>query len=204
MPVTPPHHSIPRASLTARTPKQVLESGAPLVHLKISECCVTAQNVLVTTVLGSCVSVTFYDTRRQRLAAMFHAMLPEQEAGLRPGPSGERADACKYVDASIHAIMRRFERAGAPLRDLELKLFGGAMSLVTEQKQIVRDIVDVGAKNVAAARRALAEYGLAPVRESVLGPRGRKLFFHTGTGVVWMKFLKSQQALEQQLRTPSR
>ncbi|MFW5734040.1 MAG: hypothetical protein ACOCWR_03170, partial [Oceanidesulfovibrio sp.] len=45
------------------TPKKLLDSGLTLEHLKISECLVTSRDCLVTTVLGSCVSVTFFSPR---------------------------------------------------------------------------------------------------------------------------------------------
>lgn len=196
--MTPAERSRIRNSSIYDTPKTLLESGLPLEHLKISECLVTSKDCLVTTVLGSCVSVTFF-SKRPRLAGIFHAMLPDSAGrmfnrrddlplALRPD------DVCKYVDTSIHRIISKFTAQGVKTSNIEVKLFGGALSLMSEQKENIREIVDVGAKNVAIARRDLDRLGLSPVSESVLGGRGRKLFFHTATGQVWMKFLGAKAA----------
>ncbi|TVM18863.1 chemotaxis protein CheD [Oceanidesulfovibrio indonesiensis] len=180
------------------TPKILIQSGLPLEHLKISECLVTSKDCLVTTVLGSCVSVTFFSDR-PRLAGIFHAMLPDSTSRMfnrrddlarpiRP------EDACKYVDTAIQRIVAKFTAHGVKTSNIEIKLFGGALSLMSDQKENIREIVDVGAKNVAIARRDLGRLGLSPVSESVLGGRGRKLFFHAATGRVWMKFLGAKAA----------
>ncbi|WP_235896579.1 chemotaxis protein CheD [Oceanidesulfovibrio marinus] len=188
------------------TPKALLDSGLPLKHLKISECMVTEKDCLIATVLGSCVSVTFF-CPRPRLAGMFHAMLPESTNELfrkrddcctMPNPP---LDTCKFVDTAIQCVIAKFAARGVKPSSLEVKLFGGAFSLLSEEKKNVREIVDVGAKNVAMARLALKKLGLVPTAESVQGNRGRKLFFHTATGKVWMKYLGSRTTMR---RVPRR
>ena len=161
----------------------LLASGLHVVHLKISECVVTRKTCVVSTVLGSCVSVTFHHPGT-RLSAMFHAMLPASrnaEAEAAPG---------KFVDSAIRRIMAQFDGAGVPYNEIQIKLFGGAYAVLNSGDERVRDLVDVGAKNVAMAREHLARLRLTVQREDVLGSVSRKVLFHTGTGEVWLQYLR--------------
>lgn len=167
----------------AAGPEELVRSGVPVEHLKIGECILSRRPMLVTTVLGSCVSVTFHHPGT-RAGAIFHAMLPSRRMDGKPGSMS-----CKYVDAAVEGVMRRLDALGIPRRELAVKLFGGGFTIQPERKTLVRDVVDVGLKNVEAARAELARLGLRAGCEKVLGDRGRKLFFHTATGEVWLRYV---------------
>jgi chemotaxis protein CheD len=162
------------------TPQDLLRAGIPLAHLKIGECIVSARPLLVSTVLGSCVSVCFHHPSTQ-VGAIFHAMLPNIAMAQDRRPN------CKFVDSAMEQVMARLARLGIPRIELECKLFGGAFTIQPERKEHVRQVVDVGSKNVDVAKAALAGLGLGILREDVLGSYGRKLFFATHTGEVWMR-----------------
>jgi len=165
-----------------RGPKDIYSQGGEHVHLKIGECIFTLKPILISTVLGSCVSATFYDPKTHA-SAMFHAMLPDSSMDR------DRGRSCKYVDSSIDGIMARFARVGVKPGRLEVKLFGGGFTIQPERKTALKSVVDVGAKNVDMARVKLEEYRLDVSSENVLGDFGRKVFFYTATGEVWMKFV---------------
>lgn len=159
-------------------------------HLRISECIVASRPLLISTVLGSCVSVTFFH-ERTRLAGVFHAMLPDSATSRNgDGP-------CKFVDSAIRHILAQFDARCVPRREITAKLFGGAYSMGRGHERAdkpdaareVRSIVDVGRKNVDMARQVMREENIPIVTENTLGERGRKLFFATSTGEVWMKYL---------------
>jgi len=174
--------------------KTLLDAGVPLWHLKIGEYLVTEEPIMVSTVLGSCVSVTFFHEPSQ-LAAIFHAMLPSQqlhrEASLKePG---------KFVDTAIATILGEFSAHGVRTVQIQTKLFGGAFTIDPDRKTAIRNIVDVGAKNVEIARQLLESHGLAPLKENILGQRGRKIFFYTATGDVWLKYLSKTPIQDQAL-----
>jgi len=152
----------------------------PIEHLRIAECIFTRRAVMIATVLGSCVSATFYH-RPTHTGAICHAMLPECCNRL----AQERS--CRYADVAVEEIMRRFERVGIPASRLEVHLFGGGFTIEPERKSAVRDIVDVGRKNVEAARTALARHGLKILSEDVLGSHGRKVLFLVATGEIWCR-----------------
>lgn len=162
--------------------QQLIRSGMRVEHLKIGECIFSAAPMLVSTVLGSCVSATMHHAGT-RLSGMFHAMLP---LAAMQGPRALE-EPCKFADSAIELLVNRFRNAGVRLSQVEVKLFGGGFTVDPERKGPIREMVDVGRKNVESARTTLARFGLKPVREHVLGDRGRKLYFHTVTGEVWMR-----------------
>lgn len=176
-------HGCTVGPVLAAMPCRLAEEGLRQVHLRIGEGIVARSPVLIATVLGSCVSVTFFH-RPTGLAGIFHAMLPTAE-----GSRDHQRAPCKYVDTAMETVLGQFIRWGAPVMEIETKLFGGAFSMHAGESPELRALVDVGRRNVQVARELLHAKGLAVSGEHVRGERGRKLLFHTGTGEVWMKVL---------------
>lgn len=167
------------------TPRRLIETGVPVVHLKIGECIITSDPVLISTVLGSCVSVTFHHPTTG-MAAMFHAMLPDLERSTR-----EPRNACNFVDAAIERILRAFERKPVPMTEVTLKLLGGACTMRPQGDDFITSTLDVGRKNVEQAKAKLAEWGLKIASEHILGAEGRKVLFYTLTGDVWVRSVRA-------------
>ncbi len=167
-------------------PPSGIDQSLPVGHVGIGDCCYAPKPMLLATVLGSCVSVTFHHPGRG-IGGMFHAMLPEIAlAKARPRP-------CLFADGAVDALLARFCAARLKPADLVVKLFGGANTMQAMHPADLREMLDVGRKNVESARAALAAHGLSPAAEDVLGPYGRKLFFATGTGEVWVRYLNPEQ-----------
>jgi len=164
-------------------PPCLARSGLPLGHVSIGDCAFALKPIMLTTVLGSCVCVTFHHPGR-KAGGMFHAMLPDR--GLR---RSERTRACTFADLAVAAMLERFCQAGMVPAELTVKIFGGANTLETGYGSSSLDMLDVGRKNVNMALATLAAHGLAPSSSDVLGAKGRKLFFSTVTGEVWLSYL---------------
>lgn len=143
--------------------------------------------VRVMTVLGSCVSVTFFHPRLGA-AAMCHAIMPRC-----PRESECRADRCrqpfKYAHCALGGMIRRFHDLGIPPAEVEAKLFGG--SDMFQPDPTGRGIPSVGRMNVQAAREALRAGGIRLRSEDVGGGNGRKVCFFSHTGEVWVKRVQS-------------
>lgn len=163
-------------------PDQNLPNG----HVGIGDCCFALRPVLLATVLGSCVSVTFHHPGRG-VGGMFHAMLPEKAMGKA------RQRPCLFADGAVDAMLERFRASGMRPAELVVKLFGGANTMQENHPAHLREMLDVGRKNVEAARAALAAHELKPAAEDVMGLYGRKLFFNTGTGEIWLRYLNPEQ-----------
>jgi chemotaxis protein CheD len=155
----------------------------PRAHLDPGCMIVTREPQVVSTVLGPCVAVTMFD-RSAGLAAICHAMLPH---GRRERSRSDGAS-LRYVELVLPLMLEHFTRAEIALEEIELKMFGGATVLASPTDGSGRHF-DVGAANVASARRFLREHGLALAAENTGGFTGRKILFNTATGDVLHRHL---------------
>ena len=147
------------------------------IFLRPGQVFFTNRPSVVTTVLGSCVSVTMFSADH-RCGAICHAILPEEKD---PG------DACRYVDSSIMKMLRAFSRNGIDYSRIEVKLFGGSdvLPVVEAGKQRAT----VGQQNIEAAMRVIERERLNLAASDLGGVRGRKILFRTHTGEILLKRL---------------
>ncbi len=144
------------------------------IYLKPGELVIAEEPVMVTTVLGSCISVTMFHPRTGA-AAICHGMLP----------NGGKSKSFKYVDTSLRYMMKFLDHLKISRMEIEIKLFGGA-DMFSSGESTMRGLT-VGCQNISVATRCLEECGLVPVASDVGGRKGRKLIFKTDTGVVLIK-----------------
>lgn len=146
----------------------------------------TQKPELLTTVLGSCISVTMYE-KKSKLAGMIHA--------LYSGCESYRGERCscnergKYVECAIHELLFLFHRKGINTNNIDVKVFGGAdMSEKLLQNKMMRS----GSDNVKTAYNTLADLKIKPLSADTGGFRGRKIFFDTVTGNVYVKMVRER------------
>uniref|UniRef100_I2PYH4 Probable chemoreceptor glutamine deamidase CheD n=1 Tax=Desulfovibrio sp. U5L TaxID=596152 RepID=I2PYH4_9BACT len=132
------------------------------------------------TVLGSCVSVTFF-APRHGLAAIFHALLPRSTEYRLHAPE---TTPYKFVDTAITTLVHRLAHRGVRPCDIECKVFGGASALFAEE-------MSVGRRNVETAFATLADLGLRIAASNVGGERGRKIVFASSTGEIFVRLLNN-------------
>ena len=136
---------------------------------------ITSVPSLITTVLGSCVSVCLWD-KHTGIAGLNHYLLPGSEKDVNGDPNLGYA----ATRMTIKSILNR----NVELHHLEAKIFGGSNSF---SKDV--DIFKVGKRNIDAAVEVLHEFGIPLIAQDVGGGRGRKIVFNTATGKVRMKLL---------------
>ncbi|WP_156033094.1 chemotaxis protein CheD [Candidatus Magnetobacterium casense] len=161
------------------------QSGLSLVYLNPGQVLMTDKPTIVSTVLGSCVSVTMFHATRS-YGAICHGMLPD----CNGRDCYDCAEKLKYVDCCVTHMARHFERVGIGLRGLDVKLFGGAEVLPCGSKGRRRD--SVGKQNIEAAHKILSQLGLTPSVTDTGGANGRKILFYTHSGDVYLKRLRRQ------------
>jgi len=144
------------------------------VFLSPGEVICMAEPTLVTTVLGSCVSVTLWDKDR-RIGGLNHFVLP------KGGESG------RYGDTAMLELLEGVLALGAHLRSLEAKVFGGAAVLPVGGEGTV------GTANVAFALGELARRGIPVVGRRTGGERGRLLMFNTESGEAFVRGLAEHE-----------
>ena len=126
-------------------------------------------SLLVTSGLGSCVAVAVHDYE-EGVGGLLHAMLPEAD-----GPVENPA---KYVDSGLDEMLSAMVRLGASPEKLTAKLAGGSAMLDLS----IGD--GVGARNVAAAERALADADVDLLASETGGDSGRSVSFSPTSGDV--------------------
>lgn len=147
------------------------------IYLKPGDLVVAEKPVMVTTVLGSCISVTMFHPQTG-IAAICHAMMPD----------GGSPDSFKYVDSVIHCMVLYFRQRKIPREEIQVKVFGGADMF----NCIESNNSTVSRRNVIVATRCLHDYGLIPAVSDLGGKEGRKLIFRTDSGAVFLKKLHSR------------
>jgi len=156
------------------------------VYLKPGEMHIAQKPTLVTTVLGSCVSVTMFH-RVSGVGAICHELLPQCK-GKKDCDDG-CVDGFKYMNCSIQRMIERFKTLKVGLGDIEVKIFGGAD--VLSPADTASNTINVGKENIETALREIEREGLRLVTYDVGGTFGRKILFYTHTGEVLLKRLKT-------------
>lgn len=133
----------------------------------------------VTTVLGSCVSVTMFSAQHG-VAAMCHGMLPAPHAHATVGES--ELERWKYLSLVIPEMWECLQAHGLSARHVEVKMFGGGDLL--SQSYVSCEPTRIGQANVRMAQEILLHHGLTVKASAVGGAFGRKIVFNTMTGVV--------------------
>lgn len=159
------------------------KKGLKGVYLKPGEIYMTKDPTVVSTVLGSCVSVTLFN-RRLGIGAICHALFPEAKEDVN-------GDGFKYVDYALSKIIDKFDSMGIKLSEIETKLFGG--SDIVEMNDEDRLRPTVGKQNIDAAFNLIKNRKLRLISSDVGGLEGRKIIFYTHTGEVFLRRLSDKK-----------
>lgn len=186
LPLAPIAPAIYRKTLPA-TQVPTNESVVPEVYLQPGEIHLSRSPVILKTVLGSCVGVTFW-SKRLGAGALCHGVLP------RCPKQVQGQEAYRYVDFAIRDLARRFDAMGALRRELQVKVFGGADVLPTAHNPARPT---VGDQNWHTALDILRAENLAVMASDVGGTLGRSLHFETETGRVYVRRLSHLPAGEE-------
>ena len=130
--------------------------------------------VLVTLGLGSCVAIMLYDAD-SRAGAMAHVLLPSISLAR------DTSNRAKFPETAVPLLIDRLKALGADPRRLSAKLAGGASMF---SQLATPGTIQMGERNVLAARTALRAAAIPIVREAVGGERGRSVRFHLNDGRV--------------------
>lgn len=140
----------------------------------------TDQDMLIVTVLGSCVSACIRDTRTG-IGGMNHFMLPDSSPADKDSPVSE---SMRYGTYAMEVLINQLLRNGAKREHLEAKIFGGG--------NVLRSFTtnNVGDRNAAFVKKYLKEEGIRVTGEDLLDIYPRKVYFFPKSGKVLVKKLK--------------
>jgi chemotaxis protein CheD len=128
----------------------------------------------VTTVLGTCVAICLWD-KHLKFGGINHYMLPLW--------NGDGLASPKYGNIATEKLVEKMYAMGSKKKDLIAKVFGG------KNVHIEVDSFKIGQRNIDYAINILEELNIPVQGQSVGGPLGRKLMFHSQTGEVFMKYI---------------
>jgi chemotaxis protein CheD len=120
-------------------------------------------DLVLTTVLGSCVAACLHDPVR-RIGGMNHFLLPD----------GPDARDIRYASAAMEQLVNSLLKMGGRRDRMVAKLFGGA--------RMIRGLPDIGHRNGEAALAFLKGEGIAVSAQSLGGTQARRIRFWPETG----------------------
>lgn len=150
-------------------------------HVRIAQHAVArGSGRLVTIGLGSCVAIALHDPAF-RVAALAHVLLPDPSVAREAGP------AARFASTAVPLLvdeMRAMGARGALVAKLAggAALFGGLLGGGAAGP--------MGARNVAAARAALAAAGIPLVGEETGGISGRSVVLDVTSGAMTVRSVR--------------
>lgn len=134
---------------------------------------------LVSIGLGSCVAIALHDAQF-RIAGLAHVLLPD------PSLARDGGSPARFASTAVPLLLGEMRALGAR-GSITAKLAGGAAlfgaMLGTAGGQI-------GARNIAAARAALAAAGIALVAEETGGVSGRSVVLDVNSGTLAVRAVR--------------
>lgn len=145
---------------------------------------VSTQEELITTVLGSCVSVCIHD--RRGIGGMNHFMLPEP-LGERDSWSATVGRAARYGSDAMEQLINAILSAGGQRSDLQVKVFGGG--------RVLAQLSDIGQRNIDFVQRYIATEKLNLCASDLGDVYPRQVQFFPLSGRVRVRLLRRHDDL---------
>jgi chemotaxis protein CheD len=156
-----------------------MDKNKNIISINIGDYFVSSTPTIISTVLGPCVAVCLYDPQL-KIGGMNHILLPG-EADLKRYNKPAR-----YALNSMELLINEMMKFGANRFKLTAKVFGGAhvISAISADNA-------VGIRNVEFIIDYLNNESIRITGYNIGGCSSRKINFHTDSGDVYMKRLKS-------------
>ena len=147
---------------------------------------VSGDNIVIMTVLGSCIAACLWDSRA-RVGGMNHFMLPESDSTDVSG---------RYGSYAMELLINEMLKLGARRETMQAKIFGGG------QVMAYFTTMNVGERNTSFVVNYLQTERIPIVSEDVLDIYPRKVVFFPATGKAMVKRLAHAhpEALAQEVR----
>jgi chemotaxis protein CheD len=151
------------------------------VNIGIGELHVATEPTVISTILGSCVSVCLFDPVR-KVGGMNHMLLPGSP------DMKEFNESARYGINAMELLINGLLKIGASRSNLRAKVFGGGHIFNVAG---VTEIFTPGKDNTTFAFSFLEDEDLPVESYNVGGSFGRKIYFESDTGEVLMKRIKA-------------
>jgi chemotaxis protein CheD len=150
----------------------------PAAKIGPGEVYATQRDMVIVTVLGSCVSACLRDPD-SKIGGINHFMLPFQAASEPKGPLSEAA---RYGAYAMELLVNHLLSLGARRERIQAKVFGAG--------RIMPGMSDVGARNADFAIDYLQRENIPVLASDLRGAAASKVYFFPRSGKVLLKRLK--------------
>jgi chemotaxis protein CheD len=133
-----------------------------------------ADDTLVTVGLGSCVAIMLHDAEA-RIGGMAHVLLPT------PALSRKNSNPAKFPQTAVPRLIELMVADGASPQRITARLAGGASMFASLAPP---GTIQMGERNLVAARQVLNNHGVPLIAESVGGDFGRTVRLRVSDGQV--------------------
>jgi chemotaxis protein CheD len=157
--------------------------GLHIVTISDMKLSASAEDVIVTYSLGSCLGVTAYDPKAG-IGGMVHCLLPHAGAARDKA----RANPFMFVNTGVAMMVRRLMDRGAEKRRIVFKAAGGA-------NMRGDNLFNTGARNFEALGKLLERNAVTLAASDVGGTVPRTLFLYLDTGRVVVRSLGEEKDL---------
>jgi chemotaxis protein CheD len=138
----------------------------------------TKRNMVLVTVLGSCVAACIRD-KNSGIGGMNHFMLPDSGEQSGWGVGG------RYGTYAMEMLITQLQKLGAERKNLEAKVFGGA-SVIASMTE-----TNVGERNAQFVLDFLKTEKISVVAKDLLDIYPRKVYYFPSNGKVMVKKLRN-------------
>lgn len=171
-----------------------------IITIYPGELYITKKSELITTILGSCISIVLFDEQNS-IGGINHYMLP---AAPPESKKNSGLPITRFGEYAIKTLIQEMINQGASLKNLKAKIFGGSNVLNfsskkderkkdAQKKDIQKKDALIGEENINFARKFLKKIGIPIVSEDVGGVSSRKIFFDTTNYKVFLKRINSAE-----------
>ncbi len=151
------------------------------LRVKVADYAVAASDGLITTIgLGSCVAIVLYDSVA-RVGGLAHVLLPSESM------SRDRSNPAKFTATAVPLVLEEMRKLGASPERVRAKIAGGASMFGNFGAS---GGINIGERNVAAVREALAMRRIAIVGEDTGSDYGRSVYFYLADGRVEVRSVR--------------
>ena len=143
---------------------------------------VSTHGEMISTVLGSCISVCIRD-KNKGIGGMNHFMLPQNsEFSSENWGDNPVTSASRYGNWAMEYLINAILNRGGEKKNFEVKVFGGG--------QMMAKMTDIGQKNIIFVYQYLAEEKLKIEASDVGDIYARKVLYFPDTGSVKVRRIK--------------
>jgi chemotaxis protein CheD len=148
--------------------------------VKVADHAVARGDVVISTLgLGSCVAIVLHDALAG-VGGLAHVLLPDASLSR---DSGNRA---KFASTAVPLLLEEMRALGAR-GPVTAKLVGGASMFA---QLLPSSGINMGERNVEAARQALAEARIPIAAQDTGGEHGRSVYLHVADGRVDVRSIR--------------